>query len=447
MSDALERIERTLEEDAPALFRLLSPLGHRAVFPPGIPFQAAEARGKRFNGTIGQITDGHGGAVPLPSLAAGLGALADDGPLGAAARNRALLYSPVEGMREVRELWRRRQRRDAPDGAASSLPQVVDGLTHALSIVADLFAGDGRTVVVPDPFWGNYRGCFEVRTGARLVAAPSYRDHRFDPAALAAAVDQLPDGEPAIVIANFPSNPGGYSPTAGERTALAASLAAAAERRPLLVVCDDAYAGLVFDDPRSDETLPRASLFWELLGRHDNLVPVKVDGATKELAFFGGRVGFLTFGFDPDSAAAVALESKVKFLLRATVGSPVAATQALVAQALGSPTLEAEIEAVRRLLAGRVAVLREALAACDEALLRPLPFNAGCFALVELTPAGDGGAGLDPEALRRHLLDHHEVGLVSIQPRYLRIAHCSVDAADLPELVRRMEAGARELAA
>ena len=442
MSDALERIERTLEEDAPALFRLLSPLGHRAVFPPGIPFQAAEARGKRFNGTIGQITDGRGGAVPLPSLAAGLAGLAADGPLGAAAGNRALLYSPVEGIPELRALWRKRQRRDAPAGAPSTLPLVTDGLSHALSICADLFAGEGRTVVVPDPFWGNYRGCFAGRTGARLAAAPTYRDRRFDPGALAAAADALPGGEPALAVVNFPSNPGGYAPSVEERALLADSLAAAAGRRPLLVVCDDAYAGLVFDD-----AVPRASMFWQLAGRHPNLVPVKIDGATKELAFFGGRVGFLTFAFDPDSAVAAALESKVKFLVRATVGSPVAATQVLVAQALGSPTLDAEFEAVRGLLAGRVEMLRAALAACDPALLRPLPFNSGCFALVELTPREQGGAGLEPETLRRHLLDHHEVGLVSIQPRYLRLAHCSVDATDLPELVARMEQGARELAA
>src|SRR5688572_31950364 len=43
-----------------SLFELLSPLGRRAFFPPDIPFQAAQARGKTYNGTIGQITDGYG---------------------------------------------------------------------------------------------------------------------------------------------------------------------------------------------------------------------------------------------------------------------------------------------------------------------------------------------------------------------------------------------------
>lgn len=441
-STPLEQVNRDLEHAAPALFRALSPLGRRVVFPAGIPFQAAEARGKELNGTIGQVTDGRGGAVSLPSLASGLAGLAGDGPLGEDAVNRALLYSPVDGMPEVRELWRRRQRRHAAaEGVPSSLPLVVDGLTHALSLAADLFTGEGTAVAVAEPFWGNYRQTFEARRGARLVTAPAYRDGRFDPNAPVAALEGLPAGEPAVVLLNFPSNPGGYSPTADERATLVRSLEAEADLRPLVVLCDDAYAGLVYD-----ADVPSHSPYWDLAGRHPQLFPVKVDGATKELSFFGGRVGYLTFPFEPGSPPAAALESKVKCLLRATVGSPVAPSQALVARALASPALEEEIEAVRKLLAHRVEVLREALAGCDPALLRPLPFNAGCFALLELPGEAEGGAGLDPEALRRHLLDHHSTGLVAVSPRYLRIAHCSVDADDLPELAARLRRGAAELA-
>lgn len=441
MSDEAARTSRILDAEAPALATALSPLGRRAAFPRGIPFQAAEARGKRFNATIGQITDGHGHAVPLPVLASGL-ALSPDGPLGDAALDRALLYSPIEGIPELRHAWRQRQRRDAPaDDVPSSLPLVVDGLTHALSILADLFAGEGRAVALAVPFWGNYRQTFELRNLARLHTAPAYRDGRFHPGAWAEALRELPLGQPALAVVNFPSNPGGYSPTTDERRAVVASLEEVAERRPLVVVCDDAYAGLVFDD-----AVPRASLFWELVGRHPQLVPVKVDGATKELSFFGGRVGFLTFPWAPDSPVMEALESKVKCLLRATVGSPVAASQVLVLQALSRPTLDAEVEAVHRLLAARWRRLTAALGDCDPALLRPLPSNSGCFVLLELPTAEQGGAGLDPEALRRQLLDRHDTGLVAVDPRYLRIAHCSLDEAQAPELVRRLRHGAEELA-
>jgi aspartate/methionine/tyrosine aminotransferase len=430
VSDA-DSINQTLAAEAPALGALLSPLGRRAVYPRGIPFQAAEARGKAYNGTIGQITDGRGGAVPLPSMAAALGGL------GEAERNRALLYSPIDGIPEVRRAWRDWQRRDAPEGGPSSLPLVTVGLTHGLALCADLFAGEGRAVVVPDPFRGNYRQTFATRTGARLVPAPAYRDGAFYPEGLAEALETLPAGEPALAIVNFPSNPGGYSPTAGERRRLAESLAEAAERRPLGVLCDDAYAGLVYE-----EGIPRRSMFWELAGLHPGLAPVKIDGATKEFSFFGGRVGFLTFAVEEGSGAAAALDSKVKCLLRATVGSPVAASQMVLAAGLASGTREAEVEAVRALLAGRYRALAAALAGCDPELFGPLPFNSGCFAVVEL--GADLGVGA--EAVRRHLLDRHDTGLVSIEPRYLRIAHCSVAAEELPELVRRLERGVAELA-
>jgi len=56
-------------------------------------------------------------------------------------------------------------------------------------------------------------------------------------------------------------------------------------------------------------------------------------------------------------------------------------------------------------------------------------------------------SGITADAVRRHLLEHQDTGLISIEPRYLRIAHCSVDAAALPELVRRLERGVAELAA
>ncbi len=204
-----------------------------------------------------------------------------------------------------------------------------------------------------------------------------------------------------------------------------------------MVICDDAYAGLVYE-----EGVPRHSLFWELAGAHERLIPIKIDGATKELSFFGGRVGFLTFGLDLDDETTEALESKVKSLMRSTLGSPVAASQVVVLQALRSGRAAAEVEAIRRTAEKRYRALKPALAALDPQLLRPLPFNAGYFALVEIPEE----LGLDADQVRRHLLAHHSTGIVSIKPRYLRLATCSVTAEALPELVERVVRGVRELA-
>lgn len=406
-----------LERQAPALLAALSPLGRR-VASPASPSPVLAA---------GSVT---GGAVPLPTLAGAFRLSPQD-------RAQALGESPAAGFPEVRHRWRSWQRRGVPEEVPSTLPLVTAGLTHGLSLAADLFGGEGRAVAVPSPFWGNYRQAFSLRTGARLLAAPAYVEGRFNVRAIPQALAGVPAGEPAVALLNLPSNPGGYSPDPGERRALIEALLEEAGRRPLVVVCDDAYAGLVYEPE-----VPRRSLFWELAGAHESLVAVKIDGGTKEFSFFGGRVGFLTFGVPPESAAARALEGKVEVLVRATLGSPSASSQVVLLQALRQEGVEREVEAVRALLEGRYRALKGALAGVDPTLLRTLPFNSGCFALVEL-PAE---LGIGADEARRHLLAHQDVGLISIEPRYLRIAHCSVDESALPELVRRLETGIAELA-
>ncbi len=412
-------LDAALAAEAPPLFAALSPLGRRAG-------RASVAMEPSVAGQVPPRAE-----LP-PELRAAFG------DLPAADLEAAFRASPVAGLPEVRRRWREWQRRAAPPAIPSSLPLVTVGLSHALSLVADLLGGEGRAVAVPNPFWGNYRQAFAVRTGARVLTAPAYVDGRYNPRALVDALAGLPPGEPAVALLNVPSNPGSYTPDAAERRATVESLLAEAERRPLVVVCDDAYAGLVFEPGISP-----VSPFWDLAGAHPNLAAVKIDGATKEFSFFGGRVGFLTFGVAPDSAAAAALERKVGMLLRSSVGAPVAASQVVLLQALRQGGIESEIETVRRLLAGRYRALKAALARVDPRLLTVLPFNSGCFALVEIPAA----LGIDSETVRRHLLARHDTGLISLAPRYLRIAHCSVDEAALPELVRRLEQGIAELAA
>src|SRR3954447_16496057 len=121
-----------LRAASPAIWAALSPLGRRLRLPANfLPQQTAEARGKAFNATIGQITDGHGTAVPLPAMAAALSGLDD------AERSRAFLYAPVEGIAELRRAWRDWQRRGMGASQASppsSLPMVAVGPAQARSL-------------------------------------------------------------------------------------------------------------------------------------------------------------------------------------------------------------------------------------------------------------------------------------------------------------------------
>jgi aspartate/methionine/tyrosine aminotransferase len=180
----------------------------------------------------------------------------------------------------------------------SALPIVTTGPAQALALAAELFVTEGRPVVLPEPMDPVSRELFEVRLGARIVA-------------------ELPETGPVVVVLRHPPGPSGSVP--------AASLVAAAEHRPVVVIVDDT---------RLAE--PGDSLFWDLIGQHPRLVPVLVDGADV-LGFPGGRVGFLTFPFEPGSDLFRAIESKAKMLLRAAVGSPSAMSQVLLREALGQP--------------------------------------------------------------------------------------------------------------
>jgi aspartate/methionine/tyrosine aminotransferase len=309
--DPIVEANAFLEAAAPAVWAALSSLGRRALQPVHfLPLQTAEARGKPFNATIGQITDGHGTAL------AGLEE---------AERSRAFLYSPVEGLPELRRAWRDWQRRGQRSGLPSSLPMVAVGTAQGRALAAELFVDEGRKVLLPSPCREEDEELFSLRLGAHPLPCPYTGGGHFDPAVISRHLDGLPEGEPAVVLLEFPREGTGYMPVTRERSAFCRALATEAERRPLVVIVDDTSAGL---------GTPSSSLFWGLTGRHPNLLPVKVDGADGQLGFPGGRVGFLTFPWEPDSDLAKSLESKAKMLLRAQVGSPPAMTQVILLRAL-----------------------------------------------------------------------------------------------------------------
>lgn len=414
-----DRLNAILDRDAPALARCLSPLGRKAAFPKGIPYQAAQAKGTEINATIGQLTDGAGQPMPLPQLERHLAGLDP---------KEAFLYAPVSGPEALRDLWGARERRlgGVPAGLRSTRPLVTHGLTHGLSLVADLFADADTDVIVPAPAWENYNLLFRLHHDARVVPFPFFRDGRFNVEGLADALANV--RKKAVVILNLPGNPSGYAPREDEVPGIVAALAAAP--KPTVVVVDDAYQGWVYERGHL-----ATSLFWKLADALDpeKATAVKIDGATKELAFFASRVGFLTFPHTTDEAEA-ALESKLKCITRGTVGSASGPAMAVVTAALREPDLESAFEARRQELARRYDALKQGLATLDDERVRPLPFNAAYFALLELS------GGLDAEQVRQDLLARESVGTIAFpEANSLRIAYCSLDADQLPELVARLK--------
>lgn len=421
MSGANE-INQVLEQRAPALYRSLSQRGRELVFPHGIPFQAAQAKKAEINATIGQLTDGRGGALPLPALEKHLRGLD---------RKLSWLYAPIRGPESVRMSWLERQRRLAGGpGIPTSLPVATHGLTHAVSLIASLFADDELDLIFPRPAWENYGLIFRLAGGARPLRYSFFDDSgAFDLDGLAECLGKV--RKKAVVMLNFPNNPTGYVPTAAEMKAIAELLSA--QDFPVVAVSDDAYQGWVYDTSRE-----RRSIFWELarVADPEQLVPFKVDGATKELVFFSSRVGFVTSTLTGD--AEDALESKLKCLIRGSVGSVAGPSLALLDATLGHPDLDTEFEARRQLMQRRADALKAGLESLNSPRLRPFPFHGAFFSLVGL----DG----DPEALRHKLLAEFSTGIVAFPAdSAIRVAFCSLAEEAIPELVDRLGKAVSEL--
>jgi aspartate/methionine/tyrosine aminotransferase len=402
-----------IDQEHPSLGKALSSFGRRVYAPKGIPFQAQQAAGCKVNATIGQITDGKGQPLPLDRLAG----LMKDLP-----QKDVFLYSPIQGRERCRTLWKNKLLAEDIRFSTLSLPGVSLGICHALAMATDLFFERGDTLVVPDLYWDNYDQIFEVRHEARMVHYPFYDGTTFNIKGLKQVLDEV-SGKVHVLL-NFPNNPTGFSPTLNEIKQISDLLVSAAEKRIIVVYCDDAYHGLVFEPNATTQ-----SLFFELIDRHPNLIALKADGVTKELSFFGGRVGFLSLGFS--GPVGQYLNEKICGLVRGSVGSPVGISQFLSEEELLDPQHESSFQNLKSILEKRYRVLQAGLSQ-GSPFWTPLPFNSGCFCLLQLKP------GLEAEKVRQQLIKDESVGVVSHLDRYLRIAFCSMTEKDISILLQAL---------
>jgi aspartate/methionine/tyrosine aminotransferase len=419
MSEA-ESLNRTLEREAPAVARCLSPLGRQAAFPKGIPFQAAAAKSTNINATIGQMTDGHGAAMPLSVMAEIVKDLDT---------KKTFLYAPVPGHADVSDAWRAREARLAGDLAVPvARPVATHGLTNGLSLLANLFGDPETALIVPTPFWGNYRLIFTMHAGVQVEGFEFFADGGFNLAGLAEALDRVARGpaKKAIVVLNLPGNPTGYALTPEEASQIVGVLDAHPD--PMVVVVDDAYQGFVYEDSALKE-----SEFW-LLARGldpEKHAVFKVDGATKELLFFASRLGFVTHPYVTEGAEKAIL-SKLKYLIRGTVGSPPGPSSAITLHALNHPRLEDAFAERFAVMKARYDALKHAFSGLQSERLVPCPFNAAFFMLLKLD-------GIDSNEARERLIAEHSIGTIAFaEPNALRIAHCSVDVADIPTMAEKI---------
>jgi aspartate/methionine/tyrosine aminotransferase len=439
MSEALHplasALNQSLEQASPSVFSMLSALGKRLYFPKGILAQGAEAKvkGKRFNATIGIATE-DGQPMYLPSIHKGISGLSVD---------EAYNYAPPSGRQKLREIWRDKLLAENPSmrGKSFGLPIVTSAITHGLALVGDLFIDAGDVMVAPDQLWDNYSLTFETRQGARIETFPLFAGKGFNVDAFASTLRALgKTHDKLLVMLNFPNNPTGYMPTVAEGKSIVAALHEQAKAGTRLVVlCDDAYFGLFYHLGGQSLT---ESLFGSLCNLHPNLLPVKLDGATKELFVWGLRCGFVTFGLGTtDNAQTVldVLDAKARASIRSAISNSPMISQSLVEKALQSPAISDERNQKLDVLRKRAeAVYRVANEPRFAQSWDVYPFNSGYFMLIKVK-------GVDANKLREHLLDKHGTGLICTSPTDLRVAFSCLDVSQVEPLFEAVHTAIQEL--
>ncbi|HPF88868.1 MAG TPA: aminotransferase class I/II-fold pyridoxal phosphate-dependent enzyme [Candidatus Limiplasma sp.] len=417
-------LEHRLDK-APQVRDMLSAYGRRVYFAKdGVLGQSWEAREKayQFNATLGEA-QAQGRTIYSPSLQAGLAGLQPE---------QLYPYAKPAGLPELRARWRGKMLSQNPSmrAEALSLPVVTCGLTHALSLAAELFLDPDDPVVVHDKHWENYEQIFTTHYGAKLYNYPTFAWDGFNLDGLRNTLTALP-GSKAMVLLNFPNNPTGYCFTKAEAEAVRDVLRKEAEHgRRMVVVVDDAYYGLWYDGEALQESLAGI-----LCGVHPNVLVVRIDGVTKEFFAGGLRVGFLTFmGQDADILGV--LEEKAAGAVRAFLSSTSRPAQEIVLRGLKDDAFGVDMRAGAEILIQRGKyVLKRCCEGSADGLWVPYPFRGGYFLCLRMQNA---------PSVRRILLDEYGIGVIAMNQTDLRISFPCLEIGQLETLFNLMDEAARK---
>jgi aspartate/methionine/tyrosine aminotransferase len=289
-------------------------------------------------------------------------------------------------------------------------------------------------VIIPDKNWENYELTFGIRRGGEIVNYPLYNNKgKFNADALREAILGQKDKGKAIVILNFPNNPTGYTPGAEEGKQIVAAIQAGAEAGVnVVVVTDDAYFGLFFEDSLHE------SLFGQLSDLHPRVLSIKIDGATKEEYVWGFRVGFITYAAKNDAILS-ALEQKTMGIIRATISSGPHPSQTFVLHALKAPEFKEQKLEKYNIMKGRANRVKQLLGKDKYTdSWDYYPFNSGYFMCLKLKT-------VDAESLRIHLLDRYGVGTIALGNTDLRVAFSCIEESGLEELFELIYQGVIDL--
>jgi N-succinyldiaminopimelate aminotransferase len=311
-------------------------------------------------------------------------------------------YPPGPGVPELRAaVAAHQQRRYGLSCDPDREVLVTAGATEAIAASLLALVEPGDEVIALEPYYDSYAACIAMAGGRRVPVTlrPHEDSFRLD-------LDELRDAvtdRTRLLLINTPHNPTGTVLTRAEL----AAIAELAVERDLLVVTDEVYEHLVFDDA---EHVPLATF----PGMRERTVTI--GSAGKTFSFTGWKVGWVTAA--PELVSAV--RSAKQYLTYVASGP----FQYAVAEALALPdtyfeTFRTDMRAKRDVLAAGLAeagfgVFRTAGTYFITTDIRPLGESDG-FAFCRALPERAGVVAI-PNAV---FYDHREAGAP-----FVRFAFC-----------------------
>jgi len=373
--------------------------------------------------------------------------------------NEVVPYSQVSGLEKLKIVWKKwliKKSGYVEDSELDKLnrlenyittPVVTSGLTNGIFLCCSLLLNPGEFIISPNKRWGNYDNIIEKLIGAKIKSFEFFTEDKFNTQGLKNVIYEISENqEKIILILGFPNNPTGYVPNKEEMEELTNTLRQVQKdiSKPIIVLVDDAYEPYIYS-----ENVINSSIFYALHEIEEDIIPIKLDGITKEMLLYGGRIGFITIGLKPHWVSnkeelltlKSELNNKLSGLVRTTISNSNHFYQALIIKLfedVGMDGLIKKRDKIKNLLKDRFEKINEELRKIDNSNISVDPNAGGFFVFVNLNPEK-----INANKFADHLLKKYKIGVIPIEKHYdningIRIAYCSIDLTNISEFVSRI---------
>ncbi len=403
-----------------------SKLGENIILPQDVLIQSKETAAVTgaINATIGIATINKK-AMSLPSINKVLTELNN---------SEYLPYSPTPGLPKMRELWKEKILADNPSINKDflSLPMVTTGITQGIDIAANLFSQKGDALLLPNLFWQNYAQIYTIKLGNTIYKYNQFdENNEFSIKNFKQTLYSIKEDKISLIL-NFPNNPTGYTPSDVELDSLVEVINIFAKEntnKQIIIVSDDAYFGLFFEENHKTPTLSATYK----LAENENCLIVKLDGITKEFYSWGLRIGFITYYTKNDELRKILLE-KTQGYLRSTTSSPSNLSQQIAVRLLENKQSLEEKAINDKIIEERYDELKQAISKENlNSLVTVLPFNSGYFFTIKLP------SNINAHEFRLKFLNEYKYGVYSMNDDHIRIAFSCLDKELIPELINKFK--------